>query len=310
MATNFLGVDGKVTTYGTLLELINRKVKIKGMIDDMVIRRVPSTFKDELNEIKVIDERLYSVENAYKLRDIHGQTCSADMEDLDAMGDLYDTNWSVLVGIDRADPLKKDRTSARTIVTVLAKGLPGSRSNPQAVDNGNPQYMYVVLNIAHIATSLLQGIKDVILEAHGTYDGIDAVCGERWGIWDMAPWCEEHSIRFEPIHPSYDKQKAAFSEMHGAVSTGRFKLPPLVVWGSKGEDIFKEEAGIFFHDEDKRWFGSPEKMEKYGTQDDCMFSLAWGIYGGRDFKLDDFKERKGVTFFGTFVRNTSLLTKH
>ena len=308
-ATNFLGVDGKVTTYTVLLEQIQRKVHIKEMIEECLQRRIPSTFDDEHKEMKAIEERLYPVESVYKLRDIHGQVRNAELDELERMGDLYDTNWAVLAGIDRADPLKTTRTAARTIVTIVAKGLPGSRSNPAAVDDGNPKYVYITLAVAHIADSLLDKIKDAILLAHEVFEGLDAICGERWGIWDMASWCEDHNIRFEPIHPSYDKQKAAFAEVHGAVSTGRFKIPPLVVWGSKGEDIFKEEAGIFFHDEDKRWFGSPEKMEKYGIQDDVMFSLAWCIYGGRTLKLDDFRERHGRAYFGTFVRNMSLIAR-
>ncbi|MGD9700589.1 hypothetical protein [Acinetobacter sp.] len=309
-ATNYLGVDGKIVPYTNLLELIQRKVKIKETIEECMQRRIPSTFDDERREIATIDKRLWPVEEVYKLRDMHGQVRVAEMDELDKLGELYDTNWAILAGIDRADPLKSTRTAARTIVTVVAKGLPGSKSNPLAVDNGNPKYVYIPLNIAHIADSLLDKIKSEILMAHEMYEGLDAICGERWGIWDMASWCEDQNINFEPIHPSYDKQKAAFSELHGAVSTGRFKIPPLVVWGSKSEDLFKEEAGIFFHDEDKRWFGSPEKMEKYGVQDDLMFSLAWCIYGGRNLKSDDFKERRGNSYFGTFVRNSSLLMKH
>lgn len=308
-ATNYLGINGKISTYTQMSELIQRKVKVKEMIEECIQRRIPSTFDAERAEIKQIEDQLWPVEAVYKLRDMHGQVREAEMDELDRLGELYDTNWAILGGIDRADPLKKDRTAARTIVTIVAKGLPGSKSNPHAVDDGNPKYLYVVLNISHIADSLLDKIKDVLLNGHEMYEGLDAICGERWGIWDMAAWCEEHNIRFEPIHPSYDKQKAAFSELHGAVSTGRFKVPPLVVWGSKSEDVFKEEAGIFFHDEDKRWFGSPEKMEKYGIQDDCMFALAWCIYGGRELKLDDFRERRGSSYFGTFVRNTSLLMK-
>lgn len=302
-ATNYLGVRGHVSPHSDVMEAINRKYKVKEIVDDLVMRGIPSTFDKELTEINQINKTLYPVESVYKLRDKFGIACSATMENLNTLGDLYDTNWAVLVGLDRADPLKTDRTAARTIVTVTAKGLIGSRSNIMAADNGNPQYIYVLLNVVHVANSLLEGIKVAILEAHEEFDGVDTICGERWGIWDMTLWCEQANIAFEPIHPSYDKQKAAFSELHGAVSTGRFKTPPLAIAGSKEEDIFKEEASIFFHDDEKRWFGSPEKMEKYGTQDDFMFAEAWCIYGGRELKADDFKERDKKSYFGTFVMN-------
>jgi hypothetical protein len=308
-ATNIIGVNGKVAPMSSIMEVIKRKVELTTTIEEMTRKNIPSTFNDELTEINQLNDKLYSIENIYKLRDQFGMPRQATLSDVDALSDLYDTNWALLVGLDRADPLKKDRTAARTIVEVTLKGLPGSRSNPHLADNGNPQYMYISVNTAHVADSLLEGIKDVILEAHETLDGVDAICGERWGIWDMALWCEEQGIRFEPIHPSYDKQKAAFSELHGAISTGRYKTPPLVVWGSKGSDIFKEEATVFFHDDEKHWFGSPEKMEKYGVQDDCMFAKGWAVYGGRDLKVDDFKERNRELYFGTFVRNRDRLIK-
>jgi hypothetical protein len=307
---NYIGINNKVTPYSDIREHIAKKLKLKQSVEDLVQRGIPCDFETELKEVNLLQSQLVPVENIYRLRDKHGISCSATLADLDKLGEIYDTNWAVLAGIDRADPLKKDRTSARTIVTITAKGLPGSKSNILAADGGNPQYMYILLNIVHVSDSLLEGIKEAILEAHETFDGVDAICGERWGIWDMAPWCDEHGIVFEPIHPSYDKQKAAFAELHGAISTGRFKTPPIAVWGSKNEDILKEEAEIFYHDDEKRWFGSPEKMEKNGVQDDVMFAEGWGIYGGRLFKADTFKERNHKIFFGTMVRNKALLTSN
>lgn len=175
-------------------------------------------------------------------------------------------------------------------------------------DDGNPKYIYILLNLTHIADSAIEKIKDTIIEAHELYEGVDSLCGERWGFQDIPDWCETNNIKLELLHPSYDKQREAFATLHGAVSTGRFKCPPLVVFGSKGNDILREEMGIFFHDDDRHWFGSPEKMEKYGVQDDSMFSIAWTIHGGRDLKADDFRERRGTTFFGCMVQNKTLLS--
>jgi hypothetical protein len=78
----------------------------------------------------------------------------------------------------------------------------------------------------------------------------------------------------------------------------------LGVWGSKETDILREEAAIFYHDPDKHWFGSPEKNERGGVQDDCLFSLTWCIYGGREIGVNDFKERRSETWFGTLVRES------
>lgn len=303
----YLGVKNKIAPQSEVMAVVNRQVHIKEMIADLTRRGVPSAFQEELSELAELQSKLYPVESVYTLRNSQGVPQSATLDDLEKLSNLYDTNWAILVGIDRADPLKKDRTAARTIVSVIAKGLPGSRSNFLMADSGNPLYLYVILNFVHIADSTLEGIKDIILETHTTFDGIDVITGERWGLWDLTPWCEGNNIALELVHPSYDKQRASFSELHGAISSGRFKCPPVVIWGSKGEDVLREELGVFFHDEDRRWFGSPEKGEKFGTQDDSLFSTGWGIYGGRELKSDDFRERNKTTYWGTMVQPRGLL---
>jgi len=307
-AINYFGIDGKLAPHSEVMKIIDRKVKVKEIIEECMRKQIPSAFNEELSEIAELQAKLFPVESVYSLRDKFGIPTQAELTDLDKLSELYDTNWSILVGVDRADPLKKDRTAARTIVTVTAKGLIGSRSNMFLADNGNPLYLYIKLGVFHIASSLLEDIKMVIIQAHEMYDGVDAICGERWGLWDIVGWCEENNIRLELVQSFYDKQKTAFSELYSAVSTGRYKCPPLVIFGSKGEDILKEEMSVFFHDEDKRWFGSPEKMEKYGVQDDFMYSDAWGIYGGREINVNNFRERHTTPFFGTMILNKNLLS--
>jgi hypothetical protein len=154
-------------------------------------------------------------------------------------------------------------------------------------------------------------MKEVLTAVDGEFGGIDIMCGERWGIWDLAAWCEERDIAFETVYPTYDKQKAAFSELYILYATGRFKTPVVVVPGSKEPDILKEEATIFDHEmgEGTRrgWFGSPEKNEKFGIQDDSMYGLAWGIYGGRELNIADFRPRRTQRSFGSFHPSGDLL---
>lgn len=311
-ATNHLGIDGRISSGHDLRTFIDELYAEIGKYEEW--NRTRNTSSMDLtsytNKIREYKQKLYPVESVYKIRNEYGHQELAPFEALPALSELFDTNWSILVGIDRADPLKNESTVARTMMTVMAKGLVGSRTNVYACsDDGNPRYMYFVLGLVQIGNSSLDNIKNVILEAHDIYKGIDAVCGERWGLWDIAPWCEEQNILCELIHPSYDKQKAAFSELYGVIASGRFKIPPSGVWGTKEQDIFKEEALIFFHDEDKRWFGSPEKASKNGAQDDTMFATAWGLYGGRFFRAEDFRERSGGNhYYGTMILNRSHLT--
>ena len=56
--------------------------------------------------------------------------------------------------------------------------------------------------------------------------------------------------------------------------------------GQKKEDILEEEALLFDHDIKTKWFGSSEKFQKFGIQDDTMYSLGWCIYGGRTVSPD------------------------
>ncbi len=154
----------------------------------------------------------------------------------------------------------------------------------------------------------MEGIKSVLRDAYWEYDGIDSLCSERWGAWDLATWCEEHEIQFEAIFPSFDVQRKAFSELFLIVNHSRFKTPEIIVPGSKTGNILHEEMEIFDHDPDKKWYGSPQKNERNGIQDDSVFSVAWTIFGGRNFGVDDFRERRGHSNFGIFVpdnRNTA-----
>ena len=142
------------------------------------------------------------------------------------------------------------------------------------------------------------------------YDGLDVLCSERYGAWDIGSWCEERTIKFEPISPNYDRQKVAFKELHTAVKEGRYKAPSIPVMGTKKHDIFREEMSLFDHDLEKKRFGSPEKFEKGGIQDDVMYSEAWCLYGGRELGFDSFRIRRSGNAFGFFSPGSGLLGKY
>ena len=111
---------------------------------------------------------------------------------------------------------------------------------------------------------------------------------------------QKNEIEYEAVHPGYEKQKEAFTELFTLYRDLRFKTPRVPIMGQKLEDILHEEALVFDHDTQLRWFGSSEKQQKFGIQDDAMYSLAWCIYGGRTLPPDALRERKGTKFFGAF----------
>lgn len=303
-AMNYLGIDGAVGNSASLMKACEEKIKLEDAIKSFEETRRQAD-GHALIHIRDIKKRMQpmAMENYISLRDEGGFPIMATLDDLEKIGSLLDTKWAILAGLDRADPMKITNHGAKTVFVCIAKGLPGSGSRPFLIDSGAvPNYVYIFLHIVNVETHSLADIKDLVMAVHGEFGGLDKLCGERWGIWDLVPWCEEQGIPFEAIFPTYDKQKAAFSELYLTATGARIKCPPIGVWGAKETDLFREEARVFYHDPAKHWFGSPEKMEKNGIQDDCMFSIAWCIYGGREISANDFKERRADRWFGTLVR--------
>jgi hypothetical protein len=311
-ATNYLGLDGNIIDQKALLNALEKKNKLEESNALLASRSVrPEDIEEIALEITQIKSRLTGVNTVYRLDSGANVPLMASMNDLNKLSELYDTDWSVLIGYDRADPMKT-RSGARTVLTCVAKGLRASKSSPLAFmeEGAVLMYIYFLLHLASIETHSLDDTKRTIEACQAEFDGIDTICGERWGSWDLVPWCEDLDINLELVHPTYDRQRAAFSQLYTIYNQGRFKTPPLAVSGSKMDDLLKEEAGIFNHDLDKRWFGSLEKEEKRGIQDDAMFSLGWCIYGGRELTLADFRERNRTTSFGMLYPNRDLVANY
>jgi len=306
-AMAYLGFDGHISDGKALIQLIKEMDEKKSRYEFMLANPF-HTYTEESGiehymekDVAVYNARLIPVSSTYKLKNAYGPSM-AEVEVLNKLSDIYDTDWAITCGLDRSDPMKVDRLFARTIFTCIAKGLPGSRSMPyRTTEESVPNYIYFLLYLEHITNNTLEGIKELILNCHTEYDGVDTLCGERWGIWDLEAWAPEYDIKFEAVYPTYDKQRGAFNELYLIVARGLFKAPPVPIYGSKSEDVLREEMAIFQHDSDKKWFGSPEKEEKKGIQDDAMFATAWCIYGGRELSVIDFRPRGRKKWFGTFI---------
>ncbi len=307
-----IGYNGSLENPKELMDSVELMVKSEEEVnfikETTLSRRATDEGKlKELSEIQAtVKRKLIRTDSIYQLKAPFGTLHMATGDDLRRLGDTFDTEWAILCGIDRSDPMKGAEKGARTIFTCLAKGLPGSRNKPPFFDYGLiPKYIYFILHFVSVYRHTLDDMKELILECDTEYDGVDMICGERWGIWDLAPWSEEHGFGFQTVTPSYDKQKEAFSELHIAMNEGRFKTPDIPIAGSESDNIFEEELKKFMHDPDKKWFGSPEKYEKNGVQDDTLYSIAWGMYGGREIGVRDFRPRGKEMWFGTFVREVS-----
>jgi hypothetical protein len=304
-----LGCDGQMLNHKDLRYLLNKKQEVVEAIETIAKAGLTPAIADLNLKIDDIMARVAPVESIYKL---FGQPDDVSqmlaLQDLNALGDKFDTDWAILAGSDFGDPYAQDGR-ARTILYLIAKGLPGSRSNPNIYlqQAASPPYVYLIIGFFNIRDHSLGAVKEILDKAHTEYEGLDSYCSERFGNWDSQAWCEERGVKFEPVFASYDRQKECFKGLYEIIDEGRLKSPQILVPGVSMNNILSEELSVFMHDPLKRWFGSPRKMEKYGEQDDSIFALGWGLYGGRELSSDEFRIRRSYQNFGWTVPNKANL---
>lgn len=230
-------------------------------------------------------------------------------EELQALGDLLDTDWCIGVGIDRADPMSTT-TGAQTALMCVAKGLPGSRSNPfkYIVEGGeatSPDYIYVLVGAYVSDVGVASEIQDIIKEWHEAYNGVEGVASDKFAMSDMAEWLVEQEIVEKPeiFQFSYSVQRAVIMMMFTAFKRGRFKKPPLNIRGARNQDIIVEQLKHYVHSVNGNTgkFTSDEKGSVGKVQDDAVEALALAIYSLRMRGLDSFKSIKSSAFFGEYV---------
>ena len=298
-ASHYIGHQGTLGCQQQIMDAVKKMEIAKKNLDTSVGEGKGAEFYRAFEAQHLLN--LTPITSIYSLEHASGHPRMCTIEELVKLGDTYQTDFAILAGVDRADPMKADLTrGAKTIVTIVAKGLPGSRLNPDMYleETNIKKYMYFLLHLVHVESNELNQIKHVLKDAIDEYDGIETLCGERWGMWDIGDWCEQNSMGLEIIQPSYDRQKEAFSELFLLYRQGLFKTPRIRVEGMKGSDILEEEAAMFDHNPAKKFYGSPEKADKAGVQDDSIFSLGWCIYGGRNLTPLDFRQRSSTMTFG------------
>jgi len=320
LETNIIGADSYLLNHDTIAEVLNERKKSLDVIIDLQEKKrhddpsIDVSIKRLSEKSSSLEQRLQKVDSLYSLKDNYGRPLICTAKSLCAVGDIFKTDFSIHVGLDFADPFAK-KLRARSIIFCVAKGLPNSRDNifSTSMDAMTPRYIYFLLAL-HATTEedkSTDKIKDFLEELDSEYDGLDTVCSERYGSWDMVQWCEERGILFEPVHPNYDRQREAFNEFYNVVEQGRFKTPQIVVSGTKENNILREEMMMFDHDSHTKWFGSPEKMEAKGVQDDSIFAAIWCLFGGRFTTSDKFRMRNAAARdFGTFVQTEKHIAKY
>lgn len=310
--TNIIGKNKVLLCHDEIKRDLKQVSKHRERMEDTKGKGFVKGSEVEQMKIDEINSRFMRIDQIYTLKDKFHRPQMATLEDLLNLSRLLDTDFSILTGLDFGDPYAV-RGLARTILLLLAKGLPGSKTSPHlfATDKETaPKYVYLLLHLCKIENHSTDSVKEILEQAHSEFMGIDSLCSERYGAWDMEDWCEDRDIAFLPVAPTYERQRSAFKEVLEATSEGRFKAPIVGVNGSKNENILYEEMGEFNHDDDRKWFGSTEKFETRGIQDDVMFALGWGMYGGKHLTLNDFRPRQKMLNFGEFTPGSGLIGKY
>ncbi len=307
----YMGVDGQWLNHMEVKKAVEEKLHWRDVVDQARQKKWTDGAEETERKISVIEQRLIKTDSIYKLEKQFGGFIQVGAEKLNEIGDRLDTDWLILGGLDLADPLST-RSPARSIVTIIAKCLPFSRNNIAVLTSEINQlrFLYLVLAVIKVEGHNLNVVKDIMEEIIEEYDGVDAICSEKFAAWDMVNWCEEREIQFETLYAAYEKQREAFRELATVLMDGRFKCPPVPVEGSKSTDILREELSVFYHDTVERWFGSPQKDEKYGIQDDVVYSVGWTMYGGRLLGPDKMRPRKKQRNFGMFMQDRAMLGRY
>ena len=295
--------DGKLALDASIVEVFKEKRMINGKINANAVAfgnasghpRYKSIQESNFKELEKVSAGMEYVP------ELMGNEFM-DYQVIGDLGELFNTNFVVQVGLDRADPMKTHAdVGARTMLSFVLKGMYNSKYlkhsfNEEIVVN----YIYIPVGIFHVQSSLLNQIQEILLEGNSLF-GIDSFCSERWGVWDMMEWLGENAIAAEVIQPTYERQKGAFTMLFESVNNGRFKVNFKGLFGYKGENLLEGEFLTFSHDVDKKVYVSEQKKEVDGIQDDLVYSLGWSVYGGRELTPENFREMKSQAFFGMYV---------
>jgi hypothetical protein len=318
---DYIGADGVINNHDTVVEILKKTEDIDVAMRDELEHPENAGKVDWVGMKEALESRLISIDSYAPIgitTDVGwGGVLPVPANALNKLGELYDTDWAILTGADLADPMAV-KGIARSVVCAIAKGLPNSKSNPYLYSNVEEDsqqsldYLYVLLYLNAIPDKSITTFKQILENLHNEYDGIEMLCAERYGAWDMAVWCEEREIPYIGVYPNYDRQRASFNELYRVMKKGMFKAPRVPLEGSKNPELFREELHAFDHNMIKKVFGSPEKFERNGIQDDSIYSVGWALYGGMELSVDSFRSisSDSNTFFGAFIENNELYGRY
>ena len=312
---NYLGCNNQMLNHKDLKANLEEIEKLNKQLTDDKGKGFVEHYELVSEKIVKVKEKLEPMnKHLYIQPTLNGLPSCADINILKRLTELFRTDWAIGVGLDMSDPMAIQKR-AKTIITVIAKGLPGSKYDSSWIsqDMADLNYIYIILGVIWVEDGSIRKTKEYLQKIHDEFDGVDAFCSERYGSWDLFNWWEDRQVEAELISPTYGKQKDSFKGLYHVVANGRIKKPILPLEGIKEDahgDLLEEELEYFTHDPFIKWYGSPEKDDIRGVQDDSVFSLNWGIYSLRNIGPELFRERGLPPSFGMFIPDNSLVAKY
>ena len=207
-------------------------------------------------------------------------------EEFDKLRQLYDCDFIVGIGIDRAKQLTK--RSDRTAVATIAKGI-----------LGEDKKIYILLDLYLPSEPKLINLTGRIIENAQRYGWIDKIHIEEYQGQDLHGWCIDNGFVAELSSASFRHQEEIFSELSMAVDGGYFKCRDLHIWQddqgnlhySQAPDgkfnIMLEEMSVFEYElpaygKKSGYFGSPYKRATHKTKigeprDDTVYAVAHAV---------------------------------
>ncbi len=309
MLMGYIGVDGMSCGDDMSRQIIERQLKLVGTEEIMRKKFNQNTNAGyhEASSVRMneIERRLTPISSFLNLGS-HGKvnprnkvrtsTKQTELKELNALGDYYDTDWALIVVVDRSDALKKtERENARTVITAVVKGLPGSRGmSKQDQNNQDLLYVYCLVGVFVVEDHMDLGVLDVFKTVHKNLGHIDMACGEHFSMANIKAYCDSEKIPMLIVYPSLNKQKEGYVAFGNKVRAGLFKAPDIPVHGSRQVDIFREEMGYLDATEKGKnvMYGSREKHVKDGVQDDVMDCMWMTFFCSLEITAAQFKTRK------------------
>jgi hypothetical protein len=147
---------------------------------------------------------------------------------------------------------------------------------------GEDEHLYVLASDS-IKFSSAAGIKRAFTRYHRDF-GMSRATLEYVNAQDVGAWAAEQPFQSETVHPTPERQAAAFTALYNAASEGRLHIHPSFA------KLLDEMAIVEYRLEATGTkttpkFGAPGKRQ----HDDHVYSLAWAVYSLRDLELNPYE---------------------